>query len=59
MPYWTTKVEKVDGLYHVYLNALPLLLAFLFMMILIFLHYYAVSKGFKKYVKEQLDAKFN
>ncbi|MBR5990839.1 MAG: hypothetical protein IK034_03270 [Bacilli bacterium] len=53
IPYWTTWFEFTETGYSVHVNALPAFLYLALSVVMIFIHYYAVTNCFKKYYREK------
>ncbi len=55
IPYWTTKFEVRETGYSIHVNALPAVIFLALSVVMIFIHYYAVTNCFKSYYKEKAD----
>lgn len=52
MPYWTTQYETRENGYSVHANVFPAFLGLALTVVMVFIHYYAVTNCFKKYYRE-------
>ncbi len=52
IPYWTTQFEPKENGFSLNINAIPAFIGFALSLVMIFVHYYAVTNCFKKYYKE-------
>ncbi len=52
IPVWTTSFEPKEDGFSVHINTLPAFIGFVLSLVMIFIHYYAVTNCFKRYYKE-------
>ena len=52
IPYWTTQYERREDCYSVHVNTFPAFLGLVLTVVMVFVHYYAVTNCFKKYYRE-------
>ena len=53
IPYWTTWFEQKENGYSVHVNVLPAVIFLVLTVVMIFVHYYAVTNCFKRYYREK------